>query len=39
MTIFLADFLGMTWWSALVFCAGGATALVFNPFITKIVNR
>jgi len=39
MNYFLADFLGTTWWTALVFCAGGATALVFKPLIAKIINR
>jgi len=35
----LADFLGTTWFMALVFLGGGACALAFRPIIKRFMDR
>ena len=37
--IYLADFLGNVWWTALVFVGGGVCALAFKPLLAKLFNK
>ena len=36
---FLADALGNLWWTALVFVGGGVCALIFRPYINKMIGK